>query len=140
MENINKEKYQDLGLLIFRITVSCFMIGNHGLPKLLRLFGNEPITFYPFLGLSPNISLSLAVFAEFICAIAVIVGFYTRFASVFLFVTMFVAAFVVNVGKPFSDRELALLYMVSYLTLIFTDARRYSLNEFLKKVGRSAKI
>ncbi|MEP2131400.1 MAG: DoxX family protein, partial [Algoriphagus sp.] len=70
---MKKPVLEDIGLLVLRLGAGGMML-THGYPKLLRLFGDEPIKFMDFLGVGPVVSLSLAVFAEFICAILIILG------------------------------------------------------------------
>jgi putative oxidoreductase len=42
---------------------------------------------------------------------------------------MCVAAFVIHGSDPFSGKELALMYLVPFLTLVFTGAGRFSLDQ-----------
>ncbi len=129
---MNFSKTNDLALLILRLFFGGFMIYGHGWPKLMRLFGGEEIKFMDFLGLGPTISLSLAVFAEVICALLVMAGAYTRLASIPLIVTMGVAAFVSNAGEPFSNLEKALLFMVGFMVTAIAGAGWYSVDARLR--------
>jgi putative oxidoreductase len=70
-------KNVDLGLLIFGIGISALMF-THGIPKLIRFFGKEEITFADPLGFGEVISFSFAVFAEFVCSILIVLGLGTR--------------------------------------------------------------
>ncbi len=118
----------DLALLLLRLVMGGFMIYGHGWPKLLRLFGEADIRFLDFMGLGPNISLGLAVFAEVICALLVMAGCYTRLAVLPLIFTMGIAAFVANAGQPFADMEKALLFLVSFLVIGIAGAGWYSID------------
>ena len=69
----------DLVLLVIRIFVGFAML-SHGFPKLQDLLSGEEIQFFSFMGLSAKTSLTLAVFAEFVCSIFIILGLFTRFA------------------------------------------------------------
>src|SRR5690606_40610257 len=84
----------DIVILITRIFVGFAML-SHGFPKLQQLFSGEEIQFYSFLWLSPKSTLILAVFAEFVCSIFIILGLFTRFALFFLLITMAVAGLIV---------------------------------------------
>jgi len=125
----------DITLLLLRITFGGLMIINHGFPKLQRLFGGEPIEFMNFMGLGPEVSLGLAVFAEFLCAILIVIGLGTRFAAVPLIITMFVAAFVAHGDDPFSRQEKPLLFMVPYIALLISGGGKYALDALIGKRG-----
>ena len=109
----------DLGLFIHRVAFSLFMAFAHGLPK-LAAFGDKMDSFPDPLGVSSPVSLALAVFSEFFCALAVALGLYVRLAVIPLIITMVVAAFIVHAGDPFGQKELALVYLVGFTTLFFT--------------------
>jgi len=117
----------NIWLLMLRILVAAFML-NHGFPKLLTLFESSEIKFGDPIGLGPVISLSLAVFAEFFCSILVGIGLFTRFATIPLMITMMVASFIVHSSDPFGRKELALLYLIIYITLLVFGSGKYSLD------------
>lgn len=123
----------NLTLLIIRLTFGGLMLLNHGIPKINRLFGDEPVRFMDFMGIGAETSLALAIFAEAICAILVMVGLFTRYSVIPLIFTMIVAVFVAKQGSPLADRELGLLYMMAFIGLIFSGAGKYSLDEALLK-------
>lgn len=116
-----------LALFILRLASGALMI-THGWGKLLKLFGDAPITFGDPIGLGPELSLMLAVFAEVLCATLIIIGLATRPATIPLIITMLVAAFVVHIDDPFPKMELPLMYLSMYLTLLITGAGKYSLD------------
>ncbi|MGW8315505.1 MAG: DoxX family protein [Bacteroidales bacterium] len=120
----------DLGILVIRVAIGAFML-SHGYPKLIRLFSGEEIRFADPFGFGPAFSLALAVFAEFFCSIFIAIGLGTRLAAIPLIVTMSVAAFDAHGADPFSSKEIALLYLLFYILLLFTGSRRYSLDRLL---------
>ncbi|UZD22005.1 DoxX family protein [Algoriphagus halophytocola] len=124
---MKKTVIEDIGLLIMRLGAGA-MIMTHGYPKLLRLFGDEPIKFMDFMGLGPVVSLSLAVFAEFVCAILVILGFKTRLAAIPLIITMLTAVLIAHAADPFGRKELPLLYAVVFITILIFGAGRFSID------------
>lgn len=126
MDKISK----DLGLLILRITAGGLML-VHGMPKLMRLFADGPIQFADPFGIGVTPSLILAVFAEVVCAIFIVLGLKTKFATIPLIVTMIVAAFMVHANDPFNVKEKALLYLLMYITLFFTGAGKFSVDDKL---------
>lgn len=123
-------KHVDFGLLIFRIAVSALML-THGTPKLIKFFSGEEITFGDPIGLGPVISFTLVVFAEFVCSVLVIFGFATRLAAIPIVITMAVAALIVHAEDGFGRQELPLLFMFSFLLLVFTGGGKYSLDHYL---------
>ena len=75
--------------------------------------------------------MSLVVFAEFFCSIALMVGFITRGAVIPLIITMFVAAFVIHGDDPFNKKELALLFLTAYSVILITGPGKYSLDRLM---------
>lgn len=114
-------------LLFTRIGVGIMML-THGIPKLEKLFADEPIIFKSVLGMSPALSLGLAVFSEVICSILILIGFKTRLATIPLIITMLVAVFVVHISDPFAKMEKALLYLLLYIVLLFGGSGKYSVD------------
>jgi putative oxidoreductase len=125
----------DAGLLILRIGVAGLML-THGVPKLISLFGNEEIQFADPFGLGQATTLMLAVFAEFLCSLLVLVGLGTRLAVIPLMVTMLTAIFVAHAGDPFRGKELSVFYFIIYLVLLITGAGKYALDFYWLKRKR----
>ncbi len=117
----------DLSLLIIRIVFGASMVIGHGWGKLMS-YGERLDSFPDPLGLGSPISLTLAVFAEFFCAVAVVIGFATRFAVIPLIITMLVAIFVVHISDPFSRMEKAILFLFPYIALLISGPGRYSID------------
>jgi putative oxidoreductase len=124
------ENTLSFALLGLRLTAGSFIL-THGIPKLLRLFSGNEIRFMNFLGLGPTISLSLAVFAEFLCAVLLIFGLATRLAAIPLSITMFTAAFVAHGDDPFGTKEKPLLFLVIFLFLLIAGPGKYSVDRRL---------
>lgn len=123
--------WTSLGLLTMRLSCGGMLLVGHGWRKLAD-FSQIASRFPDPLGLgSATTSLALAVFAEVFCAAAVMLGFATRLAAIPVVVTMFVAAFVVHANDPWSEKELAVLFAVPFLTLVLTGAGKFSLDETL---------
>jgi len=121
----------DLGLLILRLGTSLPMI-NHGFGKLTS-FADLSGKFPDPLGVGTTASLGLTVFAEFFCAVAVALGLFTRLTVIPLITTMLVAAFVINADAPWSDKELAVLFLVPFVTILFTGPGRISLDKMFSR-------
>ena len=119
----------DSGLLVLRVAV-CAMMLTHGLYKLSN-FSTMSQNFDP-IGIGGALSLSLVIFAEVFCSIAVLLGFLTRLAAIPLIVAMCVAV-LSYVGQPFAARELALLYLTFYIAILMIGPGRYSIDRLLWK-------
>lgn len=79
----------------------------------------------------------LALVGEILCPLLLVVGAYTRFAALGAAITMGVAFFIVHGAKlsgPGSG-EMAFLYFVAYIALLFTGGGRFSLDA---KLGAKA--
>ena len=105
----------NFALLILRVAIGIFML-THGMGKLYKLFGDEPIAFADPIGIGETASLVLAVFAEVFCSVLLIFGLATRLAAIPLIITMFVAGFIVHAGDEFRVKEMAFLYLVVYIS------------------------
>ena len=116
-------------LLLLRLAAGSFML-THGFPKLQRLLSGE-MKFGDPLGLGPEVSLVMVVFAEFVCSILIMLGLGTRLAAVPLIVTMAVAAFIAHADDPFNRKEMALLYLVIFLVLLITGSGKYSVDRLI---------
>jgi|SRR5699024_3787536 len=122
---------KSLGLLIFRVGISFWMIANHGLGKFSTLISGEEIKFLDPIGIGMTLSFVLAIFAEFFCSILLALGVWTRLVAVPLAVTMLIAFFVAHGADPILEREIAGLYLVSYILLIFTGGGKFALGTLI---------
>lgn len=128
----------DLGLLLLRVSVGFLMLYSHGWGKLTN-YGGLLEGFPDPIGLGVPVSVFLTVFAEFFCSLGLIFGLLTRLAVIPLAVTMLVALFVVHADDPWGKKEFVLLYLIPFITLLFTGAGRYSLDSILaERFGRKS--
>lgn len=117
----------NITLLITRIVFSLSMM-THGYPKLLNLFSDNPSFVNP-IGIGEIPTLIIAVLAEFIAPIFIIIGYRTKIFTLLPIVTMVIAAFVVHLDDPFKRKELALLYLVGFLIIFLMGPGKYSVNK-----------
>ena len=118
----------DIGKFILRVAIGGMML-THGYPKLIKLLSGAEISFGDPIGLGPELSFFLVVFAEFVCSILLIVGYKTRLAAVPLLITMLVAGFIAHGDDPFARQEKALMYAAVYLSIMFMGPGIYSIDE-----------
>lgn len=125
-------KGNNTALLLLRVGLGSLML-VHGIPKMIMLFSSADIQFPSVMGMSATTSLTLAVFAEVICPLLVIIGWKTRYAVMPIVITMLIAAFMVHAADPFAKQELALLYMIGFSALMVGGSGKYSVDYLLKR-------
>lgn len=117
----------DFGLLVLRLWLGLTMLLNHGLAKASGF--SEMVKHFPAIIGTPQISLSLVIFAEVGCSVLLIVGLLSRFASLVAAINMGVAFFVAHkavlAAGPGSG-ELAFIYLAGYMTLFLTGPGKLS--------------
>ncbi len=135
MKTVFNSKYSEpslsLGLFVFRLVLGGLML-SHGFDKLTHF--NQYLTKFkdPF-HINDTASFGLLVFAEFFCALLVVMGLLTRLACIPLIFAMGVAVFMAHKGHIFSDGETAALYFFGYIALLFTGPGKYSLDKAIGK-------
>jgi putative oxidoreductase len=118
-------------LLILRVALGGMML-THGYTKLLNFVELSTRFPDPF-GLGHGLSLGLVVFAEVVCAVLIIIGLGTRWASIPLIITMLVIVFNIHFHQPFSKMEVPLLYLTGFVVLLLMGAGKYSLDKMISK-------
>lgn len=118
-------------VFILRITVGAIML-HHGYNKLIHFADMQP-KFMNFLGLGSTVSLSMVIFAEFFCSAFLILGLFTRLATIPLIITMGVALWKVHHFEVFGDGEVPALYLGAYITLLLVGPGKASLDSMMGK-------
>lgn len=122
-----QKNYKNLGLLFLRISIASMMLFGHGFNKLVNFSDIVP-NFPDPIGFGAATALGLTIFAEVFCSLAIGFGIATRISTIPLIITMLVGVFVIHGGDPWSKKEMAVLYLVPYFTLLLTGAGRYSVD------------
>jgi putative oxidoreductase len=125
--------WHDLGLLFLRVMAGAGM-AYHGYQK---VFGGQMQMLTPGVAQMgfpmPEFFAWAAALSEFVGGICLALGLFTRFAALFIFITMSVAVFIALKGKPLDGRELALAYWTISGALIFLGGGSFSVGNLIKK-------
>lgn len=120
-------------MLLVRILVGIAMIILHGLPKLEKFMTGGEIQFYNFMGIGASATLILAILIELICSFLIIIGLFTRAASLGLMIVMVVAAFGHHYAEPFSVKESSLLFLSLFALILAFGPRQFSIDSMITK-------
>lgn len=141
--SFSHRRFNDIGLLIIRVSIGLIMTIAHGYGKLSggpegwermgHQMGNFGINFLPlFWGF-------MAMFSEFFCSILLVLGVFFRPAAALLVATMFVAA-VRHLSLPpeaagagFKGASHALELLAVYAALFFTGPGKYNITALWRK-------
>ncbi|MGG9972527.1 DoxX family protein [Ferruginibacter sp. SUN002] len=118
-------------MLLLRLAFGILMM-NNGYNKLVHFSAMVPKAT-TILGLGQSASLALVVFAEFFCALFVIIGLFTRFAVIPLIIAMSVALFKAHNFDVFDTGEMASLYLTGFIVLLFVGPGRVSVDSMIGK-------
>jgi putative oxidoreductase len=118
-------------MLALRLASGVLMMG-HGYQKLVNFKTYEP-KFMNFLGIGTTASLSLTIFAEFFCALFIIIGLFTRLAAIPLIIVMCVALFKAHNGDLFGEGEHAAMYLAAYFVLLLVGPGKISVDSMTGK-------
>lgn len=102
----------------------------HGWQKLSAYSGLKD-KFPDPIGVGSHLSLILAIGAEAGCALLLILGLFSRLATIPLAFTMVVALFIVHANDPWKVKELAALFLAIYVGLFFTGPGAFSIDQRL---------
>lgn len=119
------------GVLILRVGISLIML-THGYPKLSKFLSGDH-SFADPINLGSELSFILVIGAEFFCSILLILGLGTRVVLIPLIFTMLIVFFIVHGDDPFGKKEVPALFLIIYLTLLFTGPGRFSIDRLLFK-------
>lgn len=117
-------------MLLLRLGVGLLML-NHGYEKLIK-FAEMKNSFMNFMGLGSTTSLILVIFAEFFCSILIIIGLFTRLATIPLIITMSVVLFMVTHGNFFDKGETPSLFLLAYIVLLIVGPGRASVDGMIR--------
>ncbi|NQZ59566.1 MAG: DoxX family protein [Lentisphaeraceae bacterium] len=131
---------KDVGILLARVGIGLSIALAHGLGK-IDAYSAHSSGFPDPLGVGNEISMALAIFAELVCGILLVIGLGTRLALTQLIATMSVAIYchltifgdTLFAAPGKSSAELALMYLIPFIALLFTGPGRFSIDHILVK-------
>jgi putative oxidoreductase len=119
----------DLALLVLRVWFAVPLLALHGWGKLAN-FAERSSRFADPFGIGSPASLGLAVFAEVLCSVLLVIGFATRFAALACAITVLTAFFHAH-GARFTGQgngELPFMYAGAMIVLLIAGGGRYSVD------------
>ena len=120
----------NVAMLLLRVTAATLVI-TYGYDKLVH-FAEKKATFMNFMGIGSTLSLSLVIFAEFFCAMLLIIGIFSRLVVVPLIIVMSVALFKAHNFDVFGMGEKAALYLACFLTILLCGPGKISVDGMMK--------
>lgn len=124
---------KDFMLLLIRGAAGILLITSHGFPKFQALISDDPVRFIDFMGMGATVSMTLSMFAEFICASFVVLGLFTRLAAIPLVINMCVIIFYVHGSDPLIAKELPILYLAAFIVILFMGSGKHSLDTLVHR-------
>ncbi|WP_122501366.1 MULTISPECIES: DoxX family protein [Pseudomonas] len=120
------------GLLFIRVSVSLLLLQVHGLPKLMHWSVEVQRIEDPF-GLGGTLTLGLAVFAEVICPVLLILGVWARLACLPILAVLAVAVLFVHPEWSLEQGQFAWLLMILFAGLAITGPGPLVIGKALRK-------
>ncbi len=121
----------NFALLVLRV-VAGVLLAAHGYSKLAN-FEQFSGQFINFMGLGPKVSVSLAIFAEFFCSVFVILGLFTRLATIPILITMAVAVFKGHNADFFGKADHPTLFFVIFFAILLVGPGKASIDGAISK-------
>ena len=135
MKKLLSTKYSasafNIAMLLLRVGFAGMML-PHGFDKLVN-FQDVEKQMLNFMGIGTTISLALLIFAEFFCSLFVLLGLFTRLATIPLIIAMSVAVMKAHKGQVFGEGEHAAMYVVGFLVLLLVGPGKISADGMMGK-------
>lgn len=118
----------DKGILLVRIIVAIFIIkaGFEIIESVIMAGYKKWLTKVkvPF----PVIMSYVGKLSEIVCSFLLLIGLFTRIASIILIINMFVITFIMLEGKIFGDNQHPFLFLLLFALFVFVGAGRWSVD------------
>ncbi len=122
----------DAGLLLFRLLAGFALLRVHGWEKIAHYQDELRSIPDPF-GLGATANLSIAIFSDVFCAVLVMLGIFTRLASLAILGTTLVGLFFVHFHDTWHDKDVPLVYSIMFGVILMLGPGKYSLDGVLSK-------
>jgi putative oxidoreductase len=121
----------DTTILLFRVIVATQLMVVHGLKKIGIGTGVAETVPNPF-GFPNWFNDSFAIAANLIFPLFIIVGFYTRLATIPVLAVTLSGYFIVHWNDPLLISDVPFMYSLSFLMIAFSGAGKHSLDNLLR--------
>ena len=121
-----KNNYNDFALAILRVGFSGAML-THGIPK-INMFLDNPSGFADPIGIGATATLILAILAEVVAPLLVLIGLKTRIATIPVILIMATATFIHHANDDFNTKEKAILYLIAFIVIALAGPGKYSVD------------
>ncbi len=126
LSSLSSDRWFDSAILFMRIFIGAMML-THGIGKLQNY--NAIVNSFPDpLGIGSAASFTLITLTEVGCSVLIIMGLFTRLATLPLIFGMYIATFIAFPEKTFAEGELSFVYMGIYIMLLVSGGGRYALD------------
>jgi putative oxidoreductase len=125
----------NVATLWLRLGLGIAMI-PHGYDKFIH-YAEYQTSFMRFLGLSDSVSLTLAIGAELVCSILLMMGLLTRLVLIPLIITALVIVFVAHEGDIIGEGAAGFVLLIGYVTSLLLGPGAYSLDAVAVKSSAS---
>lgn len=123
----------DYAGLVLRFIGGGSVLYAHGYGKFQKLFSEETIMFVNPFGIGESATFTIVMIAEFICAALVIIGLFTRVATIPLIINMAFIFFVIHKTDDFATKELPFLYLSIWIAIFLLGPGKHSLDRLINK-------
>lgn len=116
----------DVALCWLRVTGCLLLLSVHGVPKLLHFHHELGVIEDPF-GMGGLLTLSLAVFAEVLCPVFILLGVLTRLATLPIVFLLAVSVIWVHPEWSLFEAQFAWLLLIVFSTIFIAGPGRLAL-------------
>ena len=121
----------NIAMLTIRLTMGVLLM-SHGYQKLVH-FSEMEESFFNLGGIGSTSSLLLVIFAEFFCALFIVIGLFTRLVSIPIIFNMIVIVFKVHQLDFFATAEKGMLFLGGFLVLLLCGPGKISIDGISSK-------
>lgn len=122
----------NISFLLLRLILGLTMCVNYGYGKLVH-FADKKDSFINLFGIGSTTTLALVVFAEFFCAIFIVLGLFTRFSVIPLIISMGYAFFIIGNGNLFDKGDVSVLYLTGFVAILLCGPGKLSVDGMINK-------